>query len=519
MKHLPFSRASRLLSAALFLAPSLHAAIKLPSLIGDNMILQAEAKANVWGWADPGEKVTVTFEGKTAQASAGADGKWQARLENLKSGTTGDLTIAGTNTVTLKNVVAGEVWVASGQSNMEFRVAGSLNAQTEIAAANFPAIRMFNLKRAAKGEPQDNCEGQWQVCSPQTVGGFSAVGYFFARRLHETLKQPVGVIHTSWGGTPAEFWTPTPIIVGTPDFKHIADAWQQTIANYPKAKEAYDKAMQEWKAAVEQAKTDGKAAPRQPNAPRGGDAFGGPGCLYNGMIAPVLPYTIQGAIWYQGESNASAAALYRKLFPTMILSWRMAWAKAGLAGSDRPDFPFLFVQLANYIPANSDPARSEWAELREAQLQTLELPRTGMAVAIDIGEAGDIHPKNKQEVGRRLALCAEATVYYRDQEYSGPLFGGSQIEEGKLRLSFRNANGMKAKDDGPVKGFTIAGEDRVFHAADAEIQGDHVILSSKEVPKPVAVRYAWADNPECNLINEAGLPASPFRTDDWSSRP
>src|SRR4030095_13995661 len=203
----------------------------------------------------------------------------------------------------------------------------------------------------------------------------------------------------------------------------------------------------------------------------------------------------------------------------MILSWRMAWAKAGLAGSDRPDFPFLFVQLANYVPANSDPARSEWAELREAQLQTLELPRTGMAVAIDIGEAGDIHPKNKQEVGRRLALCAEATVYYRDQEYSGPLFGGSQIEEGKLRLSFRNANGMKAKDDGPVKGFTIAGEDRVFRAGDAEIQGDHVILSSKEVPKPVAVRYAWADNPECNLINEAGLPASPFRTDDWSSRP
>jgi sialate O-acetylesterase len=416
-------------------------------------------------------------------------------------------------------VIAGEVWVASGQSNMEFHVSGAMNAQAEIAAANFPAIRMFNLKRNAKAEPQDNCEGKWEVCTPQTVGGFSAVGYFFARRLHETLKQPIGVIHTSWGGTPAEFWTPTPIITEIPEFKPIAEAWERTVANYPKAKEAYDKAMEEWKAAVEQAKTEGKAAPRQPNAPRGGDAFGGPGCLYNGMIVPVLPYTIQGAIWYQGESNASAAALYRKLFPTMILSWRMAWAKAGLAGSDRPDFPFLFVQLANYIPANSDPARSEWAELREAQLQTLEVPRTGMAVAIDIGEANDIHPKNKQEVGRRLALCAEATVYYRDQEYSGPLFGGSQIEEGKIRLSFRNANDMKAKDGGPLKGFTIAGEDRVFHPADAEIQGDHVIVSNKDVPKPVAVRYAWADNPECNLINEAGLPASPFRTDDWSSRP
>jgi sialate O-acetylesterase len=318
------------------------------------------------------------------------------------------------------------------------------------------------------------------------VGRFSAVGYFFARRLHETLKQPIGVIHTSWGGTPRNSGRPRRSSPARLISNRSPKRGQSAVANYPKAKEAYEKALAEWRPAAEQAKAEGKTPPRQPNAPRGGDAFGGPGCLYNGMIAPVLPYTIQGAIWYQGESNASAAALYRKLFPTMILSWRMAWAKAGLAGSDRPDFPFLFVQLANYIPANSDPARSEWAELREAQLQTLELPRTGMAVAIDIGEAGDIHPKNKQEVGRRLALCAEATVYYRDQEYSGPLFGGSQIEEGKMRLSFRNANGMKAKDGGPVKGFTIAGEDRVFHAADAEIQGDHVIVSSKEVPKPVA---------------------------------
>ena len=277
--------------------------------------------------------------------------------------------------------------------------------------------------------------------------------------------------------------------------------------------------MAEWKAAAEAAKTAGMPEPKKPgNPPRGGDPFGGPGCLYNGMIAPVLPYTIQGAIWYQGESNASAAMLYRKLFPTMIMSWRRAWSTAGLSGSEQPDFPFLFVQLANFKPRFDQPTESQWAELREAQLMTLELPHTGMAVAIDVGDDADIHPKNKQEVGRRLALSAESTVYFQDQEYSGPIIGGAQAEEGKIRLSFRNAEGMKSSDGGPIKGFAIAGEDRVFKWAEVEIQGDHVLVSSKEVPAPVSVRYAWADNPACNLINAAGLPASPFRTDDWKAK-
>ena len=519
MKISPASHAPLALAISLFAAAAAQAAIRLPALIGENMVLQAEAKTNVWGWADPAEKVTVTFADKTAQATAGADGKWSVRLADLKAGTTGELTVAGSNSIALKNVVVGEVWVASGQSNMEFHVGEGMNTDAEIAAANFPQLRMFTVQRTAKAEPQDDCIGKWEVCTPEVVSHFSGVGYFFARHLHETLKQPVGLIHTSWGGTPAEFWTPAPIIAGDPDFKPIADRWEKVVANYPKAKEAYDAAMAEWKTAVEKAKAEQVPPPKQPaGPPRGGDPFGGPGCLYNGMIAPVVPCTIQGAIWYQGESNASAARLYRKLFPTMIVSWRWAWMNGGLAGSEMPEFPFLFVQLANFKTRNEQPVESEWAELREAQLMTLELPHTGMAVAIDVGDAQDIHPKNKQEVGRRLALNAEATVYFRDQEFSGPIYGGSQLEEGKVRLSFRNAEGMKSKDGGPLKGFAIAGEDRVFHWAEAEIQGDHIVVTSKDVPAPAAVRYAWADNPECNLVNAAGLPASPFRTDDWSPK-
>ena len=519
MKLSQSSPAPLALAISLFAVAAAQAAVRLPALIGDNMVLQAEAKTNVWGWADPAEKVAVTFADKKADTTAGPDGKWSVRLADLKSGTAGELTIAGTNTIALKNVVVGEVWVASGQSNMEFSVAGAMNKDAEIAAATFPAIRMFTVQKAAKAEPQEDCIGKWEVCTPEVVPHFSAVGYFFARHLHETLKQPVGVIHSSWGGTPAEHWTPTPVMEADPDFKPSVDNWAKVRAAYPEAKAKWDAAMEEWKTAAEKAKAEGMPEPKRPGGPpRGGDAFGGPGCLYNGMIAPVVPYTIQGAIWYQGESNASAARLYRKLFPTMILSWRRAWMQGGLAGSEMPDFPFIFVQLANFMARHDVPKESNWAALREAQTMTLEMPHTGMAVAIDVGDATDIHPKNKQEVGRRLALNAEATVYYHDQEFSGPLFGGAQAEEGKIRLSFRNAEGMKAKDGGPLKGFALAGEDRVFHWAEAEIQGDHIVVTSKDVPAPVAVRYAWADNPECNLINAAGLPASPFRSDDWTPK-
>jgi sialate O-acetylesterase len=497
------------ISASLFAAIA-HADVRLPAVISDHMVLQQETPANVWGWAEPGEKVTVKFAGKSAESAADPAGKWSVKLDDLKAGETGDLTVAGKNTLTVKDVAVGEVWICSGQSNMEWTVVKSKDAATEIPAANYPKLRMFTVQKSAKAEPQEDVTGKWDVCTPETVGAFSAVGYFFGRKLHDTLQQPVGMIHTSWGGTPAEHWTPKPILAADPDFKPAFDAWEKKVADYPKAKEAYDEAMTKWKEAEKAAREAGKQPPAPPRAPQGGDAFGGPACLYNGMIAPLTPYTIRGAIWYQGESNAGNARLYRKLFPTMILSWRRAW---------NSEFPFLFVQLANFNakhqPPTGQPEASSWAELREAQTMTLEIPRTGMAVAIDIGESEDIHPKNKQEVGRRLALVAEATVYFRDQEFAGPMFAGAQGEDGKIRLSFRNAQGMKAADGGKIKGFSIAGEDKKFVWADAAIEGDHVIVSSPEVKEPVAVRYAWADDPECNLVNEFGLPASPFRTDEW----
>ncbi len=496
-----------LLLSSVFLGGAAFADVKLPAVISDNMVLQQETPATVWGWADAGENVAVKFAGKSAAAIADGKGKWSAKLDGLTAGTTGEMTIAGKNTLTIKNVLVGEVWVASGQSNMEFRVASTKDSADEIKAADFPNIRMFTVQKAAKTEPADDCVGKWEVCTPQTVPGFSAVGYFFARHIYQTLKLPIGIIHTSWGGTPAEFWTPKPALAANPAFKPIFDSWDKAVATYPQAKEKYEKDLAEWKEATKTPPTDGSKPPQAPRAPRGGDAFGSPACLYNGMVAPLTNYTIRGAIWYQGEANAGNPDLYKKLFPTMIKSWRKVW--------QIEDFPFLYVQLANFMQRHAEPTDTNWARLREAQLETLEVPHTGMAVIIDIGESKDIHPKNKQDVGLRLALWAEATVYYRDQEFSGPLPSGFQIEDGKARLTFRNGEGMKASDGGKIKGFAVAGEDRKFHWADVDIQGDHVVVFSPEVPNPVAVRYGWDDDPECNLINNTGLPASPFRTDEW----
>jgi sialate O-acetylesterase len=496
-----------------------RAEIKLPSLISDHMVLQQEAKANVWGTADPGEQITVKLGGASVSAKANYKGSWNVRLSGFKPGVIGDMTITGKNTITVKDVAVGEVWVCSGQSNMEWSVRASKDADAEIAAATEAAIRLFTVLKMPKLEPTEECTGKWEICSPESIPNFSAVAYFFGRDLQQKLQVPVGLIHSSWGGTPAQFWTPAEVMAGDPLLKVYVEKWEETKAKYPAAKAEYDKNLEAWKAASELAKAEGKPIPRQPSPPRGGDPFGAPGCLWNGMIVPLLPYTIQGAIWYQGESNASDARLYRVLFPTMITSWRRAWAKGGLGQSENPEFPFLFVQLANFMARHEQPTESGWAELREAQLMTLELPRTAMAVAIDIGDEKDIHPRNKQEVGRRLALAAEAMVYYIDTEFSGPIYTGAQTEEGRIRLSFRNASGMKAANGEKIKGFEIAGADRKFVWAEAEVDGDHVLVSAPQIKAPAAVRYAWADNPEANLVNTAGLPASPFRTDDWVAAP
>jgi sialate O-acetylesterase len=496
--------------------------VRLPALISDNMVLLQDGKANVWGWADPGENVKIKLGDVTAAALANDEGKWSAKLEALKPGSGLKLTIAGKNTLSIKNVAVGEVWLASGQSNMEWTVAKSADADKEVAACNFPDIRVFTVTRKGSASPLDDVTGKWEVATPQTAGGFSAVGYFFSREVHQKLKIPVGLIHSSWGGTPVETWMPPSAMKVNPAF---GDHWKKKVADYPEAKARHDEEMKHHKEAVEKAKAEGKPTPQPPRAPDGPDSlFAAPVGLYNGMIAPLAPYSIRGALWYQGESNAGLKnrgnmSLYAQLFPTMILSWRYEFARAQGIPREENEFPFLFVQLANFRARHEQPTDSYWAQVREAQLGTLEIPRTGMAVTIDIGEANDIHPKNKQDVGHRLALSALAQVYFQEIEFSGPLYGGMQVEEDKIRLSFSNSEGLKSKDGGPLKGFAIAGEDKKFVWADAKLEGDHVIVSSPAVKNPVSVRYAWADNPDCNLINAAGLPASPFRTDKWAQNP
>ncbi|MHB9026562.1 MAG: sialate O-acetylesterase [Armatimonadota bacterium] len=491
----------------LFLLAALPALadVKLPAVFCDNMVLQRGIADPVWGWAAPGEQVTVSIAGQQVKATAGADGNWKAKLAPLQAGGPFEMTVAGNNTLTLKNVMVGEVWVCSGQSNMEWVVRNVNNAAQEIAAANYPGIRMFTVTKIISYEPKANCTGWWAICSPQTVSAFSAVGYFFGRELHKALGVPVGLINTSWGGTPAQSWTDRQSYLDNPLLKPTMDYTDSAMQKYANATET---AMREWLAAVDKAKAEGKPLPTPPfvpGDPRSSAAM--PTGLYNGMVAPLIPFGIAGAIWYQGESNAGQPALYRTLFPAMISGWRRAWGQG--------DFPFLFVQLANFYAQQTTPVESGWAELREAQTLTLALPNTGMATIIDIGEAGDIHPRNKQDVGKRLALWAQAQTYgKKDVVYSGPMYDSMTVEGNKIRLRFQHlGGGLVTKDGGPLKGFAIAGADGKFVWADTVIDGDSIVVSSAEVANPTIVRYAWANNPVCNLYNKAGLPAVPFRTD------
>ena len=510
--HLSFHpRLAIALCCIAMLLPSVgQAEIRLPAVIGDNMVVQAGDLVNLWGWADPNEEFQVKLSWHDAEWTTQADpqGEWSFRVASPEVGGPYKITLTGENTVTIENILAGEVWVCSGQSNMQWSVRQSANAEEEIAAAEYPKIRLFAVERNVAQTPQEDCTGSWVECSPETVAGFSAVGYYFGRELRKKLDMPVGLIHTSWGGTPAEAWTSRTMIERHPACAPILERYKETVARYPEAKAKYDKALEQWEEEAAKAREQGEKPPQKPKRPRGPGHHHSPSGLYNAMVAPLIPYTIRGAIWYQGESNAGRAYQYRELFPAMIRSWWDGWGETG--------FPFFFVQLANYRQVKDEPAESDWAELREAQLMALNLPNTGMAVTIDIGEADDIHPKNKQDVGKRLALWALAKTYGRDVVYSGPLYTGMEREDGKIVLHFDHVDGgLVAKGDGPLKGFAIAGEDREFVWADARIEGDTVVVSSDRIEEPIAVRYAWADNPVCNLYNEAGLPASPFRTDSW----
>ena len=492
----------------LLFSSSISADVRLPAVISDNMVLQQGMKVSIWGMAETGERVTVTLGSQRITATANDNGNWKVNLNPMKAGGPFEMLIVGNNTITLHNVMVGEVWVCSGQSNMWWPVNRSAIPEYEIAKSEYPMIRLFTVNRQVAGTPQNHAEGEWLECSPQTVGDFSAVGYFFGRELHKTLGTPVGLIHTSWGGTPAESWTSLPTLKSEPDFKPILDRFEQAMKIYPQAKEKYEKQMTRWKQEVEKAKIEGKPEPNQPRQPLGPEHPYRPAGLYNGMVAPIIPYGIKGVIWYQGESNAGRAFQYRKLFKAMIQDWRRSWSQG--------NFPFLFVQLANYMEIQPQPVDDEWAELREAQLMALASQKTAMAVTIDIGDADDIHPKNKQEVGRRLSLGALAIAYGHDIEYSGPIYDSMSIKNDKIRLRFKHTDGgLVTKGNEPLKGFAIAGKNRKFFWANAEIDGDELVVWSNQVPKPVAVRYAWASNPVCNLYNKAGLPASPFRTDNW----
>lgn len=635
--------------------------LRLASLFKDHMILQREQTIPIWGWATPGTKITVSLADQNAQATADAAGCWSVQLKPMPTGGPEQLSVIGDDQkVTVQDILFGEVWLASGQSNMQMALNAVRNAEQEIAAADFPKIRIFTCPREVAVTPQTELTGgDWQICTPETAGAFSAVGYFFARKLHQSLDCPVGIIHSSWGGTLAEAWTSLEGLKEFPELTKIIDELQNNREQLEQfLAEKKEKWQADWKQLVELEKDDALAAKMSApekddsnwqemsvpgdwtrselpdfhglvwmrksidlpahwanrelklnlgpvdsidvtwfngqkiggmgsleknevqfwNVPRtymipaaavkagrnvitvrifstggaGGlwgqsaysitlapvDESDAPLCLdgnwryqtagpklpaqpadspvhqnlstalFNAMIAPLIPYALRGAIWYQGESNAARAQQYRRLFPAMIRDWRQRWQQA--------HFHFYFVQLANMFPPPENPGPSTWAELREAQTMTLAEPETAMAVAIDIGEAADIHPKNKQDVGLRLALPALANIYGQpDICWSGPIYKEMHQEPGKIRVFFSHAEGgLVTRNNEKLKGFSIAGADGAFVWADAQIDGDSVVVSHPDIPLPRKVRYAWADNPEgCNLYNQSGLPASPFRTD------
>ena len=496
-------------------ALNLRADVKLPSLITDGMVLQQGMNVNVWGTADPGERVTVAFQNQTKSAIASSGGEWTVKLDPLTAGGPFTMTITGKNTIILHDVMVGEVWVCSGQSNMEMPVVvnppwskGVTNYEDEIARADYPQLRMFTVEKAVAAKPQHDVKGSWAAARPQNVGSWSAVGYFFGRQLVLALNVPVGLIHSSWGGTPAESWTSRGTLESEPEFKSILDTEPKLLSAYPKVFEDFSRQFALWRQDSDKAESDGAPVPVPPTLPDDPRRNAWlPSGLFNAMIVPLTSYSIRGAIWYQGESNADRPAQYRKLFPAMIGDWRRAWGEG--------DFPFLFVQLANW---GIHSPHTNWPELREAQLKTLSVPRTGMAVTIDIGDGSDIHPRDKQDVGYRLALAAQAIAYGRDVMYSGPIYDSMAVESDKIRLHFKYVYaGLVAKPlyTPALLGFEIAGENRKFVSAEAQIEGATVVVHSPAVPHPAAVRYAWGMNPWCNLYNRAGLPASPFRTDDW----
>lgn len=480
-----------LLSVVLFALVHLPvgAALRVHGLFSDNMVLQQGSLVPVWGWGDEGETVTVQIQGQKARAVV-KGGRWMATLRNLSPGGPFELVVYTlTETIRFTNVMVGEVWLCSGQSNMEWPLSRTENPGPAIESATNFNIRFITIPRTNLKAPTNNVPAQWVVCAPESVSNFSAVAYYFGRELQRNLCVPVGLIHSSWGGTAAEQWTSEEALRAHPRLKkEILDA-------YPEAQKQYELALAAWEQA---GRTN--VRPRAPRLPSG---------LYNGMIAPLVPFAFRGVIWYQGESNADRADQYRVLFPEMIRDWRRAWG--------RGDFPFLYVQLAPYMAIKPEPGESAWAELREAQLLTLKMVKnTAMVVITDLGDERDIHPRRKEPVGKRLALAALGIAYREPVVYSGPMFLRMVVKSNTAILYFDHVGSGLYCPEPELKGFAICGPDRKFVWADARIIASNAVaVSSPAVTNPVAVRYGWADYPVVNLYNKEGLPASPFRTDDF----
>jgi sialate O-acetylesterase len=529
------------------------AAVSVPHVFSEHMVLASSQRVPVWGKAEPGESVKVTLGEWSQTTTAGADGKWKVTFDGLTpapDGRTYTLVIEGktsdgkVSTVRIGDVLVGEVWLASGQSNMDFRVAATpqrtwcgLEKQEEvIAAANYPSIRMFITEFTPRDEPADDVNGQWYVCSPATVGEFSAVGYLFARELHEKLRTPVGIVLTSFGASTAQAWTSARALKANPKLAPMLDEYAKACSAWDsgEAQKTYEKSLVAYEQASAKAKAEGKPAPRKPGPPRDPHKDQhSPTVLYNGMVSPLIPYAIKGAIWYQGESNGYNANLYLDLMTALIGNWREDWKAAaggggsggggGGGGGEGGEFPFLSVQLAGYRAPTTQPVESsQIATVRDAQLRSLAIPNTALACAVDVGDAKNVHPKNKQEVARRLALAALHLAYGQATPHSGPTVASVIPEGSTLRIKFDNTfGGLVVKEQGgtgpggtgKVTGFALRDEAGQWHPADVVVEGDSVVLSSPAVPTPTVARYGWANNPGLSLYGKSGLPVYPFRTD------
>ena len=478
---------------------SAHARLQLPKVIGSNMVLQRGVEVPIWGWDDPGNEVSVVIGNKKKVAKVPEDGKWTVNLEPMEAGGPHKIQItSGQDQIVLSNVLFGEVWICSGQSNMEWSVKGSNNPEKEIAGAKYPQIRLFHIPKKASTFPENDCNASWKECSPESVANFSAVAYYFGRHLQSELNVPIGLVGTAWGGTRIEPWTPIPGFDAVDNLRSIADK----VRRFSDLDLIVDRA-QRWADAVKSAVENGRRIPSPPQVPKLN--HGNPTGLYNGMISPVVPYAVKGAIWYQGESNVGEGMLYHDKMKALIAGWRHVFQKKDLA--------FHFVQLAPYRYNRADSLPNIW----EAQAATLAVPGTGMAIITDIGNTGDIHPRNKQDVGKRLALWSLAKDYGKEKSvYSGPLYKSMKVEGDKIRINFvHTGTGLKSRDDKDLTDFMISGPSGEFVVAKAKIDGHTVIVSAENVTEPKNVRFGWHETVNPNLSNKEGLPASPFKTDDW----